>query len=354
VLDPGHTEPLGRHLHDEAAQATAARRVRVRDRKDGQAIGHRALADEPLRAGQHVRVAITDRPGADRGSVGAGLGLGQGERDEVLTAGEARQPTGLLLGRPGERDGQRPELVDREDQAGRGARAAQLLDGEADAQQLPAKTTIGLGEWQGEDVLLGEERLEVPWELAGPVDLGRTWRDTLVGERPDRVTQESLGLREPVAGRIGRGRHRDHRIPSRTGSETPPREVLLGPVQCVPVAFSATTRTLVGSRRGVRNGGAGGGVARSSGRLRTGIMDADSGLLLLITAAAVGIVATIQILRRDRQLQLQAVDHESPFAVSTEGMERCPSCGMGNLVGDRTCSACGKPLPEAAQKTLWN
>jgi len=83
-------------------------------------------------------------------------------------------------------------------------------------------------------------------------------------------------------------------------------------------------------------------------------MDADSGLLLLITAAAVGIVATIQILRRDRQLQLQAVDHESPFAVSTEGMERCPSCGMGNLVGDRTCSACGKPLPEAAQKTLWN
>ncbi len=82
-------------------------------------------------------------------------------------------------------------------------------------------------------------------------------------------------------------------------------------------------------------------------------METQSGLLLLITAAAVGIVATIQILRRDR-MELSAVDHESPFAVSTEGMERCPSCGMGNLVGDRTCSACGKPLPEAAKSSRWN
>ena len=80
-------------------------------------------------------------------------------------------------------------------------------------------------------------------------------------------------------------------------------------------------------------------------------METQSGLLLLITAAAVGIVATIQILRRDR-MELSAVDHESPFAVSTEGMERCPACGMGNLVGDRTCSACGKPLPEAAKAPL--
>ena len=78
------------------------------------------------------------------------------------------------------------------------------------------------------------------------------------------------------------------------------------------------------------------------------IMETQSGLLLLITAAAFGIVAAIQIIRRDR-MKLSMVDHESPFAVGTEGMERCPSCGMGNLVGDRTCSACGKRLPEATQ-----
>jgi hypothetical protein len=73
-------------------------------------------------------------------------------------------------------------------------------------------------------------------------------------------------------------------------------------------------------------------------------MDATSGLLLIITAAAVGIVATINILRRDPARAL-AGGHENPFAMSTEGMKRCPSCGTGNLVTDATCSRCGKPLP---------
>jgi hypothetical protein len=36
---------------------------------------------------------------------------------------------------------------------------------------------------------------------------------------------------------------------------------------------------------------------------------------------------------------------ENPFAVSTEGMKRCPSCAFGNLVTDSTCSSCGKRLP---------
>lgn len=72
-------------------------------------------------------------------------------------------------------------------------------------------------------------------------------------------------------------------------------------------------------------------------------MDTQSGLLFLITAAAVGIVATLGILRRQR-LQT-AGPRESPYAVSTEGMKRCPSCGTGNLVTDATCSSCGKSLP---------
>jgi hypothetical protein len=80
-------------------------------------------------------------------------------------------------------------------------------------------------------------------------------------------------------------------------------------------------------------------------------METETGLLLMIGAAAVGMAATMRILLRERTM-VQVVDHESPFAVSTEGMERCPACGMGNLVGDRTCSACGKPLPEAAKRPL--
>jgi hypothetical protein len=42
---------------------------------------------------------------------------------------------------------------------------------------------------------------------------------------------------------------------------------------------------------------------------------------------------------------LQASGHENPYAVSTEGMKRCPACNTGNLVTDATCSNCGKPLP---------
>jgi hypothetical protein len=65
-------------------------------------------------------------------------------------------------------------------------------------------------------------------------------------------------------------------------------------------------------------------------------------LLVLIAAAAVGIVATLFIVRGQRRA---AVPPESPFAASTEGEKRCPHCGMGNLWTDRTCISCGRPLP---------
>lgn len=73
-------------------------------------------------------------------------------------------------------------------------------------------------------------------------------------------------------------------------------------------------------------------------------MDQTTILLALIAAAALGIVATLLILRRERR---QAEDSARPsqFAVSTEGMKRCPSCGVGNLVTDRDCSGCGRRLP---------
>jgi hypothetical protein len=73
-------------------------------------------------------------------------------------------------------------------------------------------------------------------------------------------------------------------------------------------------------------------------------MDQTTQLLALITAAAVGILATVGILRRQRRQQEDAT-RENPFAVSTEGMKRCPACGFGNGVTDATCMSCGKALP---------
>ena len=104
----------------------------------------------------HVVVAVADGAGPRGRRVGAGLGLGQGEGDELLAAGELREPAGLLLGRAGDADRQRAELLDGEDQPGRRAGAAQLLDREADAEQVAAEAAVLLGERQRQDVLLRE------------------------------------------------------------------------------------------------------------------------------------------------------------------------------------------------------
>lgn len=73
-------------------------------------------------------------------------------------------------------------------------------------------------------------------------------------------------------------------------------------------------------------------------------MDQTTQGLALVGAAIIGIVALIGIMRRQRH-QDEDASRESPFAVSSEGMKRCPSCGFGNLVTDATCTSCGRHLP---------
>jgi zinc-ribbon domain len=73
-------------------------------------------------------------------------------------------------------------------------------------------------------------------------------------------------------------------------------------------------------------------------------MEQTSLLLAVIVAAAIGMVAVLMILRRERHATEDA-ERESPFAASSEGMKRCPSCGTPNLVTDSACSNCGKRLP---------
>jgi hypothetical protein len=73
-------------------------------------------------------------------------------------------------------------------------------------------------------------------------------------------------------------------------------------------------------------------------------MDQTMQLLLLIAFAIIGILAVLVIAGRNRR-SAESDSRESPFAASTEGMKRCPSCGTGNLVTDANCSNCGKRLP---------
>jgi hypothetical protein len=68
-------------------------------------------------------------------------------------------------------------------------------------------------------------------------------------------------------------------------------------------------------------------------------------VLALVGAAVIGLVAVLSLLRRERrEAEATVGDVEGHFAVSTEGMTRCPYCGMGNLVTDATCASCGKRL----------
>jgi hypothetical protein len=73
-------------------------------------------------------------------------------------------------------------------------------------------------------------------------------------------------------------------------------------------------------------------------------MDPTTQLIALVIAAAVGMIAILLILRRQRH-EVEDATRDSPFAVSSEGMKRCPNCGAGNLVTDSTCVSCGRHLP---------
>ena len=72
-------------------------------------------------------------------------------------------------------------------------------------------------------------------------------------------------------------------------------------------------------------------------------MDQTTQILALVFVAALGIAAVVAILRRDRVTAEEAT--ERPLRRGHGGDERCPSCGMGNLVTDSTCASCGKRLP---------
>lgn len=73
-------------------------------------------------------------------------------------------------------------------------------------------------------------------------------------------------------------------------------------------------------------------------------MDQTTQLIVLIVAAGIGIVATLVMLRRQRH-DREETSRENPYATSTEGQKRCPSCGMFNQWTDRNCLSCGKKLP---------
>jgi len=75
-------------------------------------------------------------------------------------------------------------------------------------------------------------------------------------------------------------------------------------------------------------------------------MDTTTALILLLAAAAIGLVAVVLIVWRVRREATDA-SRESPYAASSEGEKRCPHCGGGNLWTDDQCVYCGSRLPDS-------
>jgi hypothetical protein len=73
-------------------------------------------------------------------------------------------------------------------------------------------------------------------------------------------------------------------------------------------------------------------------------MDQATQLLVLIAATGIGIAATLIMLRRQR-VDRDRLTRENPYAASTEGEKRCPSCGMFNSSASRNCISCKRRLP---------
>ena len=96
-------EALHAALDDEQADALVAG-VGVGAADHDHQVGHDAVADEGLRAVEHVVVALVDGRRADALQVAAGAGLGHRDRRDDLAADQAGQPALLLLVGPELRD----------------------------------------------------------------------------------------------------------------------------------------------------------------------------------------------------------------------------------------------------------
>ena len=70
----------------------------------------------------------------------------------------------------------------------------------------------------------------------------------------------------------------------------------------------------------------------------------DQTTKLLLVAIAVGVLAIVIIVRRQRH-DRESETRESPYATSSEGQKRCPNCGAYNAWTDRNCVSCGRKLP---------
>src|SRR5262249_47511274 len=161
-------------------------------------VGVRPVGDPHLGAVDDETVALLLGAGADRGGVGAGIGLGDRERADVLAGNELRQVALLLLG-----VAVQAQLVDAQVGVGaigepdraRGAR--DFLHGDAMFEIAEPEPTPGLADRDAVNAELAEFGPEVAWEGVAAVDLLGARRNMRGCEAAHTLAQHVRRLTEP-------------------------------------------------------------------------------------------------------------------------------------------------------------
>ncbi len=177
-------------------------RVRVGDGHHRVVLRHPGVGDPALHAVQHVAVARAHRPGLHGRRVRARLGLGQRVGEHRLAARDRRQVGGLDLFGRAEQQRHGAQLVHRRDERGRRAGPGHLLDHDRGGDRVGPRAAVGLGDVHGLQVGLDQSLVDVPGELAGPVDLGGPGSDLVVGQGADRLAERLVLFGQGKRGEI--------------------------------------------------------------------------------------------------------------------------------------------------------
>src|SRR2546430_1628281 len=171
-------------------------RLRISLREHHEGAGDAAVSYELLGPVQHVLVAVPLGARLHRGGVGSAARLRQRVGRDLLTRGERRTQSPLLLLCAGDEDRIAAQRLHRQDQGGGGAGFGDLLDAHADGDARARDASVFLWERDAEDAVGREQRLDVLRILGALIDLGRARRDSVLDELANGFPDRELLLRE--------------------------------------------------------------------------------------------------------------------------------------------------------------
>src|SRR5207249_5109457 len=280
---PGDGEARGGRVDDEHADARPAPRP-VGIGGHQAVVGDVPVRDEHLRPVDDVVVAAALRGGADRGGVGARVGLGEAEGAELLAPDGGHEVVLLLLlgAEAEDRDAAEPHV--REERRGKAAvHARDLLDQETAHHHVPTASAVCFRIADAEVAEASELREEVAREGLRSLELLDARCERLLREAPDRETEAFLFVVQAKAEHVvssGGGIY-----PSRPGSDK--SDPCLAAAICYGTAMPVTTVERIAAFEGqtvtLRGWLAG---RRSSGKLHFLQVRDGTGTIQCVTAKA--------------------------------------------------------------------